>query len=392
MKSLMRIFIPLFLLAGLVFAFVSKGDVLTAPIRGDMVGIPPAESVTFERIMFKPSQIVAVVRNGGAKELTIAQVHLNDMSVLAYIGPGPTIPRLGVATVTIPHDWVEADPYEVRLVSSDGLFHASTVDAAALTPVANSRYLLVFALLGVYVGVIPLYLGLAWFPFLRKLREGPMKFLTAFTVGLLIFLGIDSVVEAMEAQEKIAAPFKPAIVIFGCIMLSFLALTAVGQWLENRELKRGSESMNMGIAYMIAVGIGLHNLGEGLAIGAAYSLGAVGLGATLIIGFTIHNTTEGIAVVAPIARSGASIRHLIALGLIAGAPTIAGTWIGGLTASHLMSLIFLSIGAGAIFQVIYLIVKQMGSESLKQLSARSGFLGLSAGLVVMYVTNLFIAK
>lgn len=219
-----------------------------------------------------------------------------------------------------------------------------------------------------------------------------MQFLTTFTVGLLVFLGIDSVIEALEAQEKIAAPFKPAILIFGGILLSFLALTAVGQWLETREEKRGSEFVKMGIAYMISVGIGLHNLGEGLAIGAAYSLGAVGLGATLIIGFTIHNTTEGIAVVAPIARSGASLKHLIALGFIAGAPTIVGTWIGGLTASHLLSLVFLSVGAGAIFQVVHLIVKQMGADSLKQLSTRAGFLGITTGLAVMYITSLLIAK
>lgn len=386
-----RAIVPLALLVALVYAFTSRGNELTAPIRSGAANVPPVEEVTFEKIEFKPAQIVAYVRNSGPQELEIAQVHLNDMTVEAYIAPGKTIPRLGLATITIPHDWVEADPYEIRLVSASGLFHAGTVDAAAMTPTAGVRYLAVFALLGVYVGVIPVYLGLAWFPFLRRLPDGSMRFLTAFTVGLLVFLGIDATLEAIEAQSKVAEPFKPAILIFGGIIVSFLALMAIGGWLEQRSESRGEGFIQLGIAYMIAIGIGLHNLGEGLAIGAAYSLGAVSLGATLIIGFTIHNTTEGIAIVAPITRAGASLRHLVALGLIAGAPTIVGTWIGGLAASSLWSLVFLSIGAGAIFQVTYIIVLQMGKDSLKVLSSAYGFTGLTAGMAVMYATGLLIA-
>lgn len=384
--------VPLILLVGLVFAFVKFGGDLTAPIQGGAAEVPLAESITFERVMFKRAQIVAHVRNSGAKDITIAQVHLNDMTVLAYISPNRTIPRLGQAVVTIPHDWVEADPYEIRLVSADGLFHSTVIDAAAMSPVANTKYLLVFALLGVYVGVIPLYLGLAWFPFLKRLSTQSLRFLTTFTVGLLVFLGIDAVVEALETQEKVAAPFKPVILVFVGIIVSFLALSAIGQWLERKGSLKGDQFVQLGIAYMIAVGIGLHNFGEGLAIGAAYSLGAAGLGATLIIGFTIHNTTEGIAVVAPVTKTGASLKHLIALGLIAGVPTIAGTWIGGLATSNLLSLVFLSLGAGAIFQVTYLIIKQMGSDSLKELSSKSGFIGLTAGIAVMYATSLMIAK
>ena len=390
--TIVRALVPLLLLVGLVFAFVTKGDDLTAPIRGNVSAIPPVESVTFEKIEFRPSQIVAFVRNSGPQAITIAQVHLNDMSVEAYISSGKTIPRLGTATITIPHDWVEADPYEVRLVSATGLFHAETVAAAAMTPVVSAQYFGIFALLGVYVGVIPLYLGLAWFPFLRRLGDRAIIFLTTFTVGLLVFLGFDSIFESFDAKEKIAPPFEPAILIVVGLVVSFLALSAIGEWLAKRGAEKGDKFVQLSLAYMIAVGIGLHNLGEGLAIGAAYSLGAVGLGATLIIGFTIHNTTEGIAVVAPIVRTGTSLKHLILLGLIAGAPTIIGTWVGGLATSHLLSLLFLSIGAGAIFQVVYVIIKQMGGDSLKKLSSAAGFFGISVGLAVMYVTSLMIAK
>ena len=122
------------------------------------------------------------------------------------------------------------------------------------------------------------------------------------------------------------------------------------------------------LSLMVAIGIGLHNFGEGLAIGAAVLLGKIALSTFLIIGFTIHNTTEGLAIVAPLAKTGRlMIRRLIAMGLIAGVPTILGTWIGGFVYSPLASIIFLSVGAGAIFQVVYALAVWM-SKSLRQSS------------------------
>src|SRR5688572_19803932 len=164
----MRALIPLVLLIALVYAFTARGTDLTAPITRGAANVPPVEALTFERIDFKPAQIVAYVRNSGPQELEIAQVHLNDMTVEAYIAPGKKIPRLGSATSRGAPGWVDAEPSEFRLVSAAGRFHAGTVSAAAMAPTAGARYLAVFALLGIYVGVIPLYLGLAWFPFLRR--------------------------------------------------------------------------------------------------------------------------------------------------------------------------------------------------------------------------------
>ena len=170
---------------------------------------------------------------------------------------------------------------------------------------------------------------------------------------------------------------------------------------------------------MVAIGIGLHNFGEGLAIGAAVLLGEIALSTFLIIGFTIHNTTEGLAIVAPLAKTGRlMIRRLIAMGLIAGVPTILGTWIGGFVYSPLASIIFLSVGAGAIFQVVYALAVWM-SKSIKQSSktnnaesgdfgeksVKSGMRSLSfqekspsaaiiagfiIGLLIMYITGLLV--
>jgi zinc transporter ZupT len=145
---------------------------------------------------------------------------------------------------------------------------------------------------------------------------------------------------------------------------------------------------------MIAIGIGLHNFGEGLAISAAVLLGKAALGTFLIVGFTLHNTTEGLAIVAPVAKSGqVMIRKLIVMGFIAGAPTIAGAWIGGFVYSPLAAIIFLSVGAGAIFQVVYSIaswISHTSSQNRKTLINTPTIAGFAIGMLIMYTTGLLI--
>jgi zinc transporter ZupT len=308
------------------------------------------------------------------------------------VSPGSSIPRLATATVTIPYPWVAGDPVEVKLVTSNGLTFKRTVDVATETPRPGAAAFGLFALLGTYVGVIPVFLGLLWFPFLRRLRQRWFDFFLSFTVGLLVFLGVDTLVEAFEVAGRLGGPFKGiAVMVLGAAG-SFLALVAIGQQLKGGE-REGAQA-RLALAYLVAVGIGLHNLGEGLAIGAAYALGEVALGAFLVLGFTIHNTTEGLAIVAPVTRDTPGLRHLAFMGLVGGGPTIAGTWIGGFTYSEPWALLFLSLGAGAIFQVVYEIARftsQAGSV-LAGLARPRNLLGLLAGFFIMYLTGFLVAK
>ena len=135
-----------------------------------------------------------------------------------------------------------------------------------------------------------------------------------------------------------------------------------------------------------------------MAIGASVVLGQIALSTFLIIGFTLHNTTEGLAIVAPLAKIGSArvlFRKLVLMGLIAGAPTIAGTWIGGFFFSPIAAIIFLSIGAGAIFQVVYVIFSSMMSKSDTNktkavFSDAYVIAGFAVGMVMMYVTGLLV--
>jgi zinc transporter ZupT len=240
-------------------------------------------------------------------------------------------------------------------------------------------------------------------------------------------LGIDALVESNEiVEENIAGAFNGQVLIAMITIITFLVLLYTSEKLVERakmksdanssksnlvtysssssssmtkDLQKQQQQQQLAkpfaIAMMIAIGIGLHNFGEGLAIGAAVLLGEIALSTFLIVGFTLHNTTEGLAIVAPMAKSGGkvTIRKLITMGLIAGVPTILGAWIGGFLYSPIAAIIFLSIGAGAIFQVVFSITSWMSSNSSeprKAMLSTPMIAGFTVGMAIMYGTSLLI--
>lgn len=385
--------VPLVLLGTLIFFFSRQSG-------GFRFQDPPApiENVAFERVVFKPDLIIAHIRNVGPTEVTIAQVqigHINRASWEFSIEPSATIPRLGAARVRIPYPWTLGEPYEIALFSSNSIVFAHEVPVAQLTPQLDNESLLTFSMLGVYVGVIPVFLGIFWLPFLRSLSERGYAFLLSLTVGLLVFLGVDALADAIEESAELPGPFQGVALILIGLTLSLLGLYT---WSRSVQARRKDSSTPLLLAYMIAFGIGVHNLGEGLAIGGAYALGEVATGALLIIGFMIHNLTEGIAVIAPVVRSrfgagGTAWIHLVWLGALAGMPTILGSTLGAFAPSPVFAVLFLAIGAGAVFQVVWEIGSQMIRRRPVDAPAINGtvFAGFVAGLAVMYFTGLFLA-
>lgn len=350
----------------------------------------PLPDVSIERIEFQDGMIVAYIRNTGPEAIEVAQADINDRIVPAAIEPSKSLGRFADAKVVMPFEWNEGQPYEVGITTSDGTRFTKAVAAAAPTPQPDARQASVFALLGTYVGIVPVLIGLLWYPFIRRLSKPKYDFFLSLTAGLLVFLGIDALVEGNEmAMEGVAGAFRGQLLIATVAIVSFLAL----MYVSNRLVDGGARKIQkpFAIALMVAIGIGLHNLGEGLAIGGAMVAGAVALSTFLIVGFAIHNTTEGLAIVAPMAKERPKIPYLLALGLIAGAPAIAGAWIGGFVASPMASIVFLAIGAGAIFQVVVVILRYVGqSEGKFKFLTGPNVAGLAVGMLVMYLTALLV--
>jgi zinc transporter ZupT len=381
--------VPLALLAALVAGLVWWGP--GEALRGE--GYPPVERLTFQRVQLTPDGIVAQVMNDGPDPVHIAQIQVDDAYWTFTADNGTDLRHLGRTTLAIPYPWVHGEAHVLRVLTSTGMTFDHEIAVAVPTPQAGIRELGLFTMMGVYVGVVPVAIGLLWFPLVSQIGRRGLDFLLALTIGLLLFLLVDAVGEGLEIAGSMPGSFQGASLFAFGALAAYLGLEGLGAWLRaRREHARSSAATGWVLALLVAVGIGLHNFGEGLAIGAAFSLGEAALGTLLVIGFTLHNTTEGLAIVAPLARERVGAAALVKLGLVGGVPTIAGAWLGGLVYSPVWSVLFLAIGAGAIAQVILQIGKQTAGELSMMRFFATGHVvaGLFAGFVVMYATGMLV--
>ena len=370
--------IPLALLVLMIIAFLTLN-----PLASFTGAFPPLEELSVQRVTFpEPGQIRLEVINGGPDPVTIAQVLVDDAYWQFEITPGNELGRLEIATIDLMYPWVDGEPLPIVLITATGVTFEAEVDVAVESPQTGTGTIVAYGLLGIYVGVIPVILGMLWFPFMRQIDRKWMNAILALTIGLLLFLFVDTVLEAIEIAEEMPGVFQGIPVVFLGTLLSLGVLLAVGQ-------QRDGNSP-LAIATLIALGIGLHNLGEGLAIGAAFATGAAALGSFLVIGFTLHNITEGVGIAAPLLRGERpSLRTFFLLALLAGGPAILGTWIGGFAFNPFLATLFLSIGAGAILQVIWEVGKLLVREAQHNAQPALSWLnfgGLTIGILVMYLT------
>jgi ZIP family zinc transporter len=266
------------------------------------------------------------------------------------------------------------------------------IEVAVATPEAGGDFYGLMALLGVYVGVIPVALGMLFLPFLGQVPKKWIRVFMAATIGLLGFLAVDAYLEGTEIAEQSTGAFGGATLLFVGAAVSYLALVALDRFLRGRrERARASGAGAFELSGLIAIGIGLHNLGEGLAIGSAYAIGELALGAFLVFGFALHNTTEGLAIVAPLAgERRPSLGRLAGLGLVAGAPAILGAFIGASAFNPELAALLIGFGIGAIAQVIVQLVPAIRDGAGRALYPGS-VAGILAGVAVLYVTGLLIS-
>ena len=386
---------PLAVLAVAIGLFV----LLDAPGL-DRIGVPQ-EQLSVERTVLKPNQIQLHVRNEGADPVNVRQVIVND-AFAAFTESDDQIGRLGGSEIDVDYPWIEGQDYEVILLTETGATIDHTITAATETPGADLDFYGLMALIGVYVGIIPVAIGMLWLPWVRGVDQRWIRFLLAFTIGLLAFLGIDALLEGTEIAGEGAAAFGGAALVWLGAAAAFLGLAGVDAWLRGRREAhskrhdqggRGARAAGLGYraALLVAIGIGLHNLGEGLAIGSAYAVGSLALGASLVVGFALHNTTEGLAIVAPVARERrALLGRLVLLGLIAGAPAVLGAWIGASAYQPGLAALMFGVGAGAIAQVVVQIAPQVRDGAGRFLHPLAVG-GLLTGLAVMYATGLLVS-
>ena len=368
---------------GLMLSLFAFGD----PLAAFKANLPPVESLTVERVRVTTDGFELTVVNGGPQPVTVAQLTVDDAYWQFAATPSATIPRLGYSVFSLHYPWVEAEPNVIRLVT--GLTFETEVPVAVETPTPGWSEFLRYGLVGIYVGIVPVSLGLLWFPAMRRLGRRGLSAVLALTIGLLVFLLIDTLLEGLEVAGGLPGVFQGISLLFFAALLTWLFLLAVS---ARRPEADGKAPRGLYLA-------GLHNLGEGMAIGAAFALGEAALGSFLVLGFTLHNVTEGIGIAAPLTSGGESeatpptFASFVGLALLAGAPAILGTWIGGFAFSPILAVLFLGIGAGAIWQVIVEVGRLLQSYARRDgasLASWPNVAGFTLGLAVMYLTALLV--
>ncbi|NVD41645.1 metal transporter [Ensifer sp. HO-A22] len=362
---------------GIAVAWILSTD----PLSSFRNGAPPVENLTFERTVLDDSGVRLLVRAGGSEPMTVAQVQVDDAYWQFTQDPPGPIARGQTAWLSLPFPWMLGEAHALKVVSNTGATFAHDIAVAVPTPQATPGQLRLQALVGILVGIVPVAVGLMFYPVLRGVGASGMAFLLSLTIGLLAFLLVDASAEALELASQAAAIFQGPVMVVLAGLGSFLVLMAIG--------RRGGVPTGLALSTYIALGIGLHNLGEGLAIGAAFAAGSAGLGTFLVAGFALHNVTEGIGIAAPILKQRPSLWAFAGLTFLAGGPAVLGIWLGSLATSAQWSALALAVGAGAILQVIV----EVGAYLMRQSGKRTEvFLtppvmgGLAAGVAFMYVT------
>ena len=379
MRKGMAFGFPMFLLA-----LVALAGTIFDPLARFGTGLPPDEGLAIERGTTEPNGIEVWVRGDGRDDVTIAQVQVDGAYWNFKQTPDGPLGRFENALIEIPYPWVAGDAHHLTFVTSTGTTFGYSIDVARSRTVLGLGALFDLALLGLFVGLVPVALGLAALPILRRMGTEGMVFTMALTVGLLAFLLVDTLAEGLELASEAAGAYQTDVLIWVIAALTFAALMAAG-----RIGARGRPTTGAYLALWMAIGIGLHNFGEGLSIGAALTLGNAALGSLLIVGFTVHNLTEGIAIAAPLTKRTPSIAVLVGLAALAGLPAVGGTMIGAFAVLPHWGAIFFGIAAGAILQVMVEVIRfilSLRGQTSDSLSGGTAFAGFGTGVLAMYAT------
>ncbi|MGH6854735.1 MAG: ZIP family metal transporter [Aestuariivirga sp.] len=345
---------------------------------------PPVEEAAIERTYLTPGMISLDVRTDGSEPVVIAQVQVDTAYRLFTATPAATGARLGLTRIDIPYPWIEGEAHHIALLTSTGAIIEHSIEVATATPVLSGTSLWLLAMVGLLLGAVPVATGLLAWPAMRSLSRPTMNFLLALTIGLLVFLLIDTIGEGLEAAAETIGRLRGTVLFWVMLAITTLVLLAMGR-------AKGAAPEGLRLATFIALGIGLHNLGEGLAVGAALATGAAALATFLVIGFTIHNVTEGIGIAVPLAEERPKLSQFVGLAALAGLPAIAGTILGTQAVSPLWIAVCFGVGAGAILQVVIEVAALLArrSEGAQWLSPPVAA-GVCAGLGIMYATALLV--
>jgi zinc transporter ZupT len=378
MRAGLALALPAALLAAIV-GFLLVGQ----PLRGLTGAAPPVEELSVEAARLTPGMISLTLRADGSAPVTLAQVQVDGAWREFALAPEGPIARLGTARLDVPYPWIEGEAHHLTLVTGTGAAFEHTIEVAQATPGLAPKSLAALTLVGLLLGLAPVAIGLMAYPALRRAGPGARTFVLALTVGLLVYLLIDTLGVGLELGAAALGRLRGETLVWVAALFTATVLLGLGR-------RGGRAPRGVALAGFMALGIGLHNLGEGLVVGSALATGAAALASYLVVGFVLHNVTEGLGIATPLTAARPPLAVFAGLALLAGAPAVAGVWLGSQAVSPIAAALAFGVGAGAILQVAVevsaYLVRETGGRAIGGATA-SGF---AAGLAVMYATALLV--
>jgi zinc transporter, ZIP family len=369
--------LPIGLLVAISVFFLSSPVIraLLAPGEG-------SETVSFEKTILQPGRFVLDLRNAGHSPVTLTTVNVNDSILPFIVKPSPIIPPLETATVYVLYPWVRGEAYTISLLTPDSTTFTTSISSAETTPDPGSQDGVNYLLIGLAAGLFPVLIGITWFPAVTRAGHGLFLFLSALVGGLLAYLSLAIAGEALVLAPQVSELFQGMTLVVVGALVTFLALHAFSVY-EERDL--GTER-----AWILAAGIGARNLAEGLAVGAAFSVGVGSLGALFLIGLIAQNVDHGLRLIASTGRERRSAARLLGLALAGGLPAVLGVWAGGGITSIVLQVLYLSIGGGAVLEAIYAAVQRIRQASARKPAPLGVYAGFIAGILGLYIASILI--
>lgn len=371
-------------LPALALAAIIAAILLGRPLERLTAGAPPVEELVFEAAALEPGRIRLAVRADGSLPVTVAQVQVDGAWREFTAAPGPTVGRLGAAVIDIPYPWIEGEAHHIVLLTSTGTAFEHTIEVAVPRLAVSGASFWQMVAIGLFLGLAPVAAGMLAYPAIRGAPDRALGFILALTAGLLAYLFVDTLAEGLEAAQGALERMRAVPLVWVATAATAMALFAIGR-------RGGHPPEGAALAAFIAFGIGVHNLGEGLAVGAALSAGEAALATFLVVGFAIHNVSEGFAISAPLAGARPRLLTFAGLAALAGLPAVPGVVLGAASVGPYWTALCFAVGAGAILQVIVEIVALLVRRSrLSGAMAATNLLGAICGLAVMYATALLV--
>ncbi|AFZ71444.1 ZIP family metal transporter [Natronobacterium gregoryi] len=250
--------------------------------------------------------------------------------------------------------WMLAVGPVVVLTAVFGLLYFTSPfgDLSGVDEASTLEIIWMLTVIGSIAGIIPVVIGMLWFPFIRELEPRYLHAFMALAAGVLAFIALEMTEDVFEHAGAAESTSLALALGAGGVTATFAVMYLASRWRQRK--MADVEKSGLEIAYLVALALGLHSIGEGLGIGVAYVQGDASLVMLLVLAFVMHNVMEGPTVVAAVARDRETppLRHFAAMGIIAGGPVILGGWIGSFAQSDVLAALFFGIAIGAILQVL----------------------------------------